>query len=131
MVDRKKILIVDDNAPFIELAKGIFSPEFEIETAVNGWEGLGKALSMIPDLVLLDINMPGMNGIEFARKLAAIRETADVPIIVITASDYNCITESLLRNEHNVKLFMTKLSPVETIREKVAETVNKAPPRTP
>lgn len=119
MTEKKKLLVVDDNAAFIELAKSIFGADFNLATAASGFEGLGKALTFLPDLILLDVNMPGITGMEFARKLLGNPETSDIPVIVITASDYNSITQSLLRNEHNVKLFMTKLSPVETIREKV------------
>lgn len=125
MADKKKILVVDDNAPFIELVTGIFGADFDLQTSDSGLEGLGKALTFLPDLVILDVNMPGITGIEFARKLSANPATADIPIIVITASDYNSLTQSLLHNEHNVKLFMTKLSPVETIREKALAVLNK------
>jgi len=119
MADNKKILVVDDNTPFIDLVTGIFGADYEVTSAVNGLEGLEKAKAMLPDLVLLDVNMPGINGVEFARKMSACRETSGIPIIVITASDYNSLTQSLLYQEHNVKVFMTKLSPVETIKEKV------------
>lgn len=60
MADKKKILVVDDNEPFIELA----------------FEGLGKALTCLPDLILLDINMPRITGIEFVRKLSVNPQTA-------------------------------------------------------
>lgn len=125
MEPKKKILVVDDNAPFIELSKGIFGADFELETSASGFEGLGKALTFLPDLVILDVNMPGITGIEFARKLSANPATANIPIIVITASDYNSLTQSLLQSEHNVKLFMTKLSPVETILGKALAVLNK------
>lgn len=120
MSDRKRILIVDDNAQFIELAKIIFSGDFNVYTAGDGLEGLRLAKEILPDLILLDVDLPVINGIDFSRRLLADRETSGIPIIVITASAYNSITESLLRNEQNVKVFMTKLSPVETILEKVA-----------
>ena len=125
MADKKRILVVDDCTPFIELAIGIFSTDYTVDTSSDGAAGLKKAMATIPDLVLLDVNMPGMTGIEFARKLAACRETAAIPIIVITASDYNSLTQSLLQKEHNVKVFMTKLSPVETIKEKALAVINK------
>lgn len=123
MENKKKILVVDDNPHFIELIKGIFGADYDMDAAPNGLEGLGKALCFKPDLIILDVNMPGITGIEFARKLSSHLETASIPIIVITASDYNGLTQSLLYNEHNVKLFMTKLSPVETIREKVLAVI--------
>ena len=82
-------------------------------------------METVPHLILLDVKMPGMNGMEFTRKLSAFRQTAAIPIIVVTASDYNSLTQSLLQKEHNVKVFMTKLSPVETIKEKVLAVINK------
>lgn len=117
--------MVDDNTQFIDLMNSIFCADYEVYTASEVTDGLEKAKANIPDLVLLDVNMPGMTGIEFARKLSACRETAAIPIIVITASDYNSLTQSLLRQEHNVKVFMTKLSPVEVIREKALAVLNK------
>jgi len=125
MQNKKKILVVDDNPHFIELIKGIFGADYDMDTAANGLEGLGRALCFNPDLIILDVNMPGITGIEFARKLSSHRETEGIPIVVITASDYNSLTQSLLRSEHNVKLFMTKLSPIETIKEKIEEILKK------
>ena len=125
MEEKKRILVVDDNAPFVDLARDIFSADYSVDTASDGMIGLEKAMETLPDLILLDVNMPGMTGIEFARKLAACRETAAIPIIVITASDYNSLTQSLLQKENNVKVFMTKLSPVETIKEKALDVLNK------
>jgi len=125
MADKKRILVVDDTAPFINLMSGVFSTDYEVDTATSGTSGFEKAQKNKPDLILLDVNMPGMTGVEFARKLSACRETAHIPLIVITASDYDSLTQSLLKKEHNVKVFMTKLSPVETIKEKVAAVLNK------
>lgn len=117
------MLVVDDNATFRELALSIFAEKYEMATASDGPEGLEKARELKPDIILLDVNMPAMTGVEFARRLSADRETAGIPIIAITASDYNSLTQSLFAKEHNVKLFMTKLSPVETIREKVVAVI--------
>ena len=123
MGDKKRILVVDDNASFVELAANIFSADHDVDTALDGAAGLEKAGKTVPDLILLDVNMPGMNGIEFARKLSARPETAAIPIIVLTASDYNSLTQSLLGKEPNVKSFMTKLTPIETIREKALAVI--------
>ena len=128
MAAKKRILVVDDNVAFIELATEMFGADYIVDTSSDGAAGLEKAIMTIPDLVLLDVNLPGVTGIEFARKLAACRETSGIPIIVITASDYNSITQKLLRNEYNVKVFMTKLSPVETIKEKARAVINKEIP---
>ncbi|MCM2268351.1 MAG: response regulator [Elusimicrobiales bacterium] len=125
MENKKKMLVVDDNVPFVELALALFSGEYEVATASDGPEGLEKAKALIPDIILLDVNMPKMTGVEFAKRLSACRETAGIPVIAITASDYNSLTQSLFHKEHNVKVFMTKLSPSETIKEKVAAVVER------
>lgn len=125
MPDRKKVLVVDDNAQFAELAANVLSGDYDVSVSPDGLRGLALADSLLPDLVLLDINMPGLNGVEFARKMAANPRTAGIPIIVITASDYNTLTQRLLYNEHNVKFFLTKLSPIETLKEKILAALKK------
>ncbi|MBI4349835.1 MAG: response regulator [Elusimicrobia bacterium] len=125
MADKKRILVVDDASSFLDLALEVFGGDYLVDTAPDGETGLKKALETVPDLILLDVNMPGMTGIEFARKLTANPGTARIPIIVITASDYNSLTQRLLQNEHNVKYFLTKLSPVETLKEKVLAVLDK------
>jgi CheY-like chemotaxis protein len=114
-----RVLVVDDNKAFTDLMSGAFGDEFEVQTAEDAALGLKKCSEWQPQVVLLDINMPSMNGIEFMRRMSLDRNTANIPVIVITASDFNGITESLARRHHNLFAFMTKLSPVETIREKV------------
>ena len=114
---KKRVLVVDDNKDVCEFMKTAFSDEFEVDVSENAEGGLEKCAAWLPDLVLLDINLPGVNGIEFLRRMALNQEISKIPVIVITASDFNGITESLARRHHNVSAFMTKLSPVGTIRE--------------
>lgn len=81
-----KILIVDDIASNVLLLKVLLSNEkFQVTTATNGQEAIDKAHSEMPDLILLDVMMPGMNGFEVARHLKADDETKDIPIVFLTA----------------------------------------------
>ena len=80
-----KILIVDDAPELTQLLKLALSRDgYQVEAANDGLEGLRKAYDLRPDLILLDIMMPGMSGMEM---LARFREFSDVPVIMLTALD--------------------------------------------
>jgi DNA-binding response OmpR family regulator len=79
----KTILVVDDERNIVELARMYLRNEgFEIEAAYNGREGLEKARALHPSLVLLDIMMPEMDGLEVCRVL---RKETDIPVVMLTA----------------------------------------------
>lgn len=81
----EKILIVDDENIILEPLSEKFKDEgFEVETASNGEEGLKKALEFMPDLILLDVVMPKMNGLEMLEKLRAEKGGKDIKVIVFT-----------------------------------------------
>jgi two-component system cell cycle response regulator len=83
---RKRILIVDDEPLNIKLLEGMLPPEkFEVLRAFDGKTGLEKAAQMPPDLILLDIMMPGMDGYEVTRQLKGKPELKEIPIIIVTA----------------------------------------------
>lgn len=83
---RKKILIIDDEPLNIKLLEGMLPPEgFEVIRAFDGPAGLGKAAEHPPDLILLDIMMPGMDGYEVTRRLKNDPTLKGIPIIIITA----------------------------------------------
>ncbi len=88
MNNHGKILFVDDNREFIKATRIILEETgFEVIEAYNGSEALKKAKSCCPDLVLLDINMPGMSGLEICRKLREDPETRDIMIIMLTGKE--------------------------------------------
>lgn len=81
----RKILVVDDEKPIVDILKFNLEKEgFEVLTADNGMSALEIALSQNPDLILLDIMLPKMDGFDVCRK---VREKLSVPIIMITARD--------------------------------------------
>ena len=81
----RKILVVDDEKPIVDILKFNLEKEgFEVLTADNGASALETALSQNPDLILLDIMLPKMDGFDVCRK---VREKSNVPIIMITARD--------------------------------------------
>lgn len=82
----RKILVIDDNPTFLETVSDIFELEgHRVVTAVDGSEGLRKVREDKPDLLILDIMLPDMDGLEVCRCLRADPKTADLPIIMLTA----------------------------------------------
>jgi len=81
------ILVVDDAPANIDVVKSILSDTYLIQAAVNGNVALKIAEKRKPDLILLDIMMPGMDGFEVCKALKADARTADIPVIFVTGKD--------------------------------------------
>jgi len=79
------LLIVDDNADMRAYVRSILAEQFQILEAENGHEGLEQATEHLPDLILADVMMPGMDGLEMTRQLRSTAETSTIPIIMVTA----------------------------------------------
>jgi putative two-component system response regulator len=88
MAIQNKILIVDDDITNLALIKGLLKNfDYACETANNGMEALEKTESFNPDLIILDIVMPKMDGYEVCKKLKGNYRTEHIPVIVVTALD--------------------------------------------
>jgi len=86
MSTAQKVLVVDDEPDIIELLKyNLEKDGYKVKTAANGIKAIKIAKEFLPDLILLDIMMPKMDGIEACRQLREIPETADTKIIFLTA----------------------------------------------
>ncbi|GIP35232.1 response regulator [Paenibacillus sp. J2TS4] len=88
MKNKRTILIVDDTSSNILLFDTILGEEYEVLYATNGEEGLDIALKFQPDLILLDVMMPGMDGYEVCRLLKKNPLTMAIPIIFISVLDH-------------------------------------------
>ena len=82
---RRRVLVVDDEPLILEVLAEHFKSEFDVETAPNGADALGAILRQRPDVVLLDINMPRMNGVAVLRDIKQIDES--IPVIMVTANE--------------------------------------------
>lgn len=84
-MNKPRILIIDDTPGIIHILSGILEKDYTIMVAKNGQRGLQRALSKpAPDLILLDIIMPEMNGYDVCKELKANAATRDIPVIFIT-----------------------------------------------
>ena len=80
-----KVLVVDDEpevSDIVSLAFSFHRPDYEVVRASNGWDALRKADKEKPDIIILDVAMPGLSGFDVTQKL---RASSDVPIIMLTA----------------------------------------------
>src|SRR5687767_3542763 len=81
-----RVLVVDDDAGIRQMLSTLLSEEgFEISTAPNGQEGLNRAVESVPDVVLLDVMMPDLDGLEVCRQLRSRPKTRYVCILLVTA----------------------------------------------
>ena len=81
-----KLLLIEDNEMNRDmLSRRLERRGFEITTAVDGQKGLDLAQTSLPDLILMDMNLPIMDGLEATRQLKALRATQHIPIIALTA----------------------------------------------
>lgn len=79
------LLIVEDNADLRAYLSGIFGRHLKVSTANDGKEGLAKVLEDLPDIILSDVMMPEMNGLELCEKIKNNPKTAHIPVVLITA----------------------------------------------
>ena len=121
-----RILVVDDEAHILKvLSLKLRHCGYEVVTAVDGEDGLHAALKNKPDLVITDIQMPYMNGLELAVSLLGNNKTSHIPVVVLTARGHTlsvCDTEI-----ENVKKVLSKPFSPRGIVELVSSILNDKP----
>lgn len=116
-----RILIVEDEkkiARFLELE--LTHEGYEVDTAGDGRTGLDKALSWKPDLLILDLMLPGLSGIEVCRRL---RHESDVPIIMLTAKDD--VSDKVMGLDMGADDYMTKPFAIEELLARIRVGLKK------
>jgi DNA-binding NarL/FixJ family response regulator len=124
----KRLLIVDDEPNLLRAVEACLRAEgFEIVTARSGRDALVRIAETVPDLVVSDIRMPGMNGFEFAQHLRASSRTMLVPVVFLTAKDETADRIEGFRS--GVDAYLTKpfepdelVAVIKNILERVART---------
>ncbi len=103
----KKILIVDDEQDIVETLKFMLEAQgYECHCAYDGEQGLNMAKELIPDLIILDVMMPKINGYKISRLLKYDNKYKDIPIIMITARSQD--GDKLIGEETGVNEYITK-----------------------
>lgn len=103
----KKILIVDDSPTEIHKLRSLLTRHgFEALVAESGEAGIALARSDRPDVILMDIVMPGMNGFQATRQLTSNQETRDIPVIIVTTKDQE--TDRMWGTRQGARAYLTK-----------------------
>jgi twitching motility two-component system response regulator PilH len=113
-----QVLIVDDSPTEAHVLKGMLEKNgYETEIAQSGIEGIERAKAFKPDLVLMDVVMPGLNGFQATRQLTKDPETADIPVIIVTTKDQE--TDRVWGLRQGARDFLTKPVSEQRLVEKV------------
>jgi len=120
------ILMIDDDKDFSGLAAAHFTGQgYTVELTYDGKEGLAKAAVLKPDIIFLDIMMPGLNGIEVLRELQAGDETSDIPVIIVSGKYCDPAMSDLFNQERNFKGFLGKPVALAALQQKVEALLKK------
>jgi len=104
----QKILVVDDSPTELHMVTDILKRHQvpEIITATNGLDAVAKASAEMPDLILMDVVMPEMNGFQATRKIKKNPETAGIPVIIISSKDQE--TDKVWGKRQGANEYLTK-----------------------
>jgi len=120
---RPVVLAVDDTPENLDVVKGLLTPEFIVKAAVNGMMALKIVEKQPPDLILLDIRMPQMDGFEVCRKLKANDASADIPVVFLTGeSDAETEADALAAGAAG---YITKPINPDALRAKISDCLNR------
>lgn len=124
---KSKILIIEDNVMNLELVADLLEINgFQVVKVDNAKDGIQVALSERPDLILMDIQLPGMDGLTASRILKGMEETSDIPIVALTA--YAMIGDEQKASEAGCVGYITKPIDTHTFPVSVARFVEKFGP---
>lgn len=120
------ILLIDDDRDFSALAAAHFSKlGHAVTLAYDGKDGLAKACLIKPAVILLDIMMPGMNGIEVLRELQAADDAADIPVVIVSGKYVDQGMIDLFNQERNFRAFLAKPVALAALQQKVEALLKK------
>jgi DNA-binding response OmpR family regulator len=121
---RPKVLIIEDNADLLSILQQLLSESYDVFVARRGEDGVRIALSVRPDVVILDLQLPQMDGIEAGRWIK--RELGAVPILVLTAMTGNGESEAILRSGC-CDAYLAKPAPLQLIRATIVGLLGGQP----
>lgn len=114
---RPIMLIIDDNADIITFLKVQFEHKYKIFTAQNGAAGVEMALQVVPDIIICDLMMPVMNGVECCTKLRSELATCHIPIIMLTACSID--EQRVKSHEEGADAYITKPFSLDVLQAQV------------
>lgn len=119
-----RILIVEDNVDLLTILRELLSLEHEVRTARRGEDGIDLARTFRPDLVILDLQLPCMDGVQAGQWIKRDSAPEPIPILVLTALASASDHEAVLRSGC-CDAYLAKPASIETIRGKVNELLQQ------
>jgi two-component system, cell cycle response regulator DivK len=119
-----RILIIEDNLDLLTILRELLGIEHEVLTARRGEDGIDLARTSRPDLVILDLQLPAMDGIEAGQWIKKEMAPAEIPILVLTALAQAGDPEAVLRSGC-CDAYMAKPASIDAIRAKVRELLER------
>ena len=117
-----RVLIVDDSPTETYKFKEILEKNgFEIITADNGADGVAVARQELPDVVLMDVVMPGLNGFQATRQISKNEETKNIPVIIVTTKDQE--TDKVWGRRQGASYYLTKPVDEKLLLETIARVL--------
>ena len=115
-----KVLIVDDSpTETYKLTSILEKHGYVVSSASSGADGVAKAKAERPDLVLMDVVMPGLNGFQATRQLSKAPETSHIPIVIVTTKDQE--TDRVWGMRQGAKAYLTKPVDEEQLMKIIAQ----------
>ena len=120
---RQTIVIVDDNTTICDFLSGMLQDKYHCMCAHDGQKGILLCKDILPDLIIADVMMPGMNGLEMCRQIREIPSLSIVPIILLTAKDDKETERQSI--ELNIDAFIGKPFDVDTLAARIDQLIDK------
>lgn len=120
-MDRKKILVIDDEQTLCSLMEDMLSDDFEVHTSMEGQGGIDLARTHQPNLILLDMVLPDMVGEQIAEALAQDPATQNIPVLLMTAKLYEDDPMRKAKAQPNVKGVLNKPCNLPALLQKIEE----------
>ncbi|MBO4518994.1 MAG: response regulator, partial [Paludibacteraceae bacterium] len=119
--DKSIMLVIDDNADIRAYMRSLFSDTYTVITAENGATGLRKAFISVPDIILSDLSMPDIDGLEVCRQLKTEQVTSHIPILMLTARSLD--EQQIEGYEHGADAYVSKPFKAEVLKAQVASLI--------
>jgi len=117
------ILIIDDSPTELHVIRTILEKNnFQVSVAVNGDEGIEKAIETKPDCILMDVVMPGKNGFQATRDLSRNPDTSSIPVIIITTKDQE--TDKIWAMRQGARDYIVKPANEKELMERINKVLD-------
>jgi len=125
MAEKKRILAIDDDPLVLKVLTSVLTPMYELHFSKSAEEAMDKLKECPPDLMLLDINMPGMSGFEFLHTIKRLPDFGSIPVIVVTG---HYETEFIIYAERSgAKSVVAKPINNEDLLKKIEKALSQGP----